>query len=160
MNKSLLLNQVLAALDDIYRGAVAAANRAHATATNNESVAENKYDTFALEASYLAQGQSQRVAQCQADIDAFKQLAGTMNSDLSSVSLGSLIAVIDENDARHYFLLGPCAGGLKLMFDQKEIICITPSAPIGLALLGKGVDDEFEIKIGSHQHSYEIIALY
>ena len=160
MNKIQLFNRVLAALDDIYLGAVDAANRAHAAATSEESVAENKYDTFGLEASYLAQGQSQRVAQCQADIDAFKQLAATIGANQPSVSLGSLIAVVDQNDAEHYFLLGPGAGGLKFTVDHKEIICITPSAPIGQAMLGKQVDEEFEVNIEDHKHCYEIFAIY
>ncbi|MGS0681986.1 GreA/GreB family elongation factor [Shewanella sp. 125m-7] len=68
---------ILAALENAYASASAAASRAHETATGSESIAENKYDTFGLEASYLAHGQSMRAAQCRADIEAFRQLFAT-----------------------------------------------------------------------------------
>ena len=38
-----------------------AAQTAYETATHEENVAENKYDTLGLEASYLATGQARRM---------------------------------------------------------------------------------------------------
>ena len=38
-----------------------AAQTAYETATHEENIAENKYDTLGLEASYLATGQARRV---------------------------------------------------------------------------------------------------
>ena len=74
MNKKLLAETLLIALSDVHQSAVDAAKRAYDTATDNENVAENKYDTLALEAAYLAQGQSLRVEQCEADLIAFKEI--------------------------------------------------------------------------------------
>ena len=70
MNKALLLEKIITVLEITYQNAVEAAMRAYNTATNDENVAENKYDTLALEASYLAHGQALRVAECEADIAA------------------------------------------------------------------------------------------
>lgn len=158
MNKALLFDHVLTTLGAICQEAIDAANRAHATATNTESVAENKYDTFALEASYLADGQSQRVAQCQADIARFKQLTAPAIQH-KVVAIGSLVEVVDQQDLSHYFLISPCAGGLKVQFNQKEIVCVTPLAPAGRALLGKEVGDEIEVNIAMQQQSFEITRL-
>ena len=69
MNIILLHRQLMIHLQQLLDNAKAAAKRAHDTATSEENVAENKYDTLALEAAYLAQGQSQRVVQCQSDFD-------------------------------------------------------------------------------------------
>jgi len=164
MNKTALFNLVINELEQAYDGAVAAAARAHASATNGESVAENKYDTFGLEASYLAQGQSIRVEQCRTELEQFKTMTKTLNAKPDSelvekVELGSLVTVINEDDKRRIFLLGPSAAGLTLNYEQLEITCITSQSPIGQVLLGKEVDQEFELKIGPTIQTFEVIAL-
>ena len=57
MNKTQLHQQLMTHLQQLLNNAKAAAKRAHETATSEENIAENKYDTLALEAAYLAQGQ-------------------------------------------------------------------------------------------------------
>jgi hypothetical protein len=42
--------------------AVAASQQAHDSATHSKNIAANKYDTLAVEAAYLAHGQSMRIA--------------------------------------------------------------------------------------------------
>jgi hypothetical protein len=61
MNKhtvhQLILDKLRVDLDIAER----AAQTAYETATHEENIAENKYDTLGLEASYLAAGQAKRV---------------------------------------------------------------------------------------------------
>ena len=42
---------------------------------HRESVAETKWDTFGLENSYLAHGQSVRVAECETDLAYFRKFS-------------------------------------------------------------------------------------
>ena len=42
--------------------AVAASQQAHDSATHSENIAANKYDTLAVEAAYLENGKSLRIA--------------------------------------------------------------------------------------------------
>lgn len=102
MDKALLLKQIEALLESVYQSAVDAAMLAYNTATHTENVAENKYDTLGLEASYLAQGQAQRVAECKADLDAFKKLEAIEFSDQLPITIGALIALRDEQDSEQY----------------------------------------------------------
>jgi len=155
-NKSLLFTEIIRALQLNLEGAVEAAMRAYNTATNNENVAENKYDTLALEASYLAHGQAQRVAQCEADIIAFKKLD---ISGKSTVVLGSLVELIDQQDQCKYLFVGPSAGGLKVISALKEVVIVTPNSPLGRALMGREQDDEISVKIAEVVVSYEIIMI-
>ena len=60
MDKFLLQQQVLARLAEDLLQAEQAARAAHETATHEENIAENKYDTLGLEAAYLATGQARR----------------------------------------------------------------------------------------------------
>jgi len=156
INKSLLFTQIISALQLNHERAAEAAMRAYNTATNNENVAENKYDTLALEASYLAHGQSQRVAQCEVDIIAFKKLDISVKS---TVVLGSLVELIDQQDKHKYLFIGPSAGGLKTISALKEVVIVTPNSPLGCALMGREQDDEINVKIGELVVNYEIIMI-
>jgi len=168
MNKAMLFKQVVDKLIEAHQGAVAAAARAHATATNNESIAENKYDTFGLEASYLAQGQSARVEQCRVELEQFIAMVKRCENAASTaeprpvfaVELGSLVMVNDNKNQTRAFLLGPAAAGLTLKCEAVEVTCITPQSPIGKVLLGKEVDQEFDLKIGTNNQTFDVIALY
>jgi len=60
MDKFLLQQQVLERRAEDLLQAEQAARAAHETATHEECVAENKYDSLGLEAAYLATGQARR----------------------------------------------------------------------------------------------------
>ena len=157
------------ALIKVHQDAVNAAKRAHDTATSSESVAENKYDTFGLEASYLAHGQSVRVAQCQADIAGFEQLFALSKRRASKesvihsskqITLGHLVELVDQEDIVSLLFVGPSAGGLKIELAKRNFMLITPQSPIGEKLMSREVNDEVSINIGGKLHHYEITAIY
>jgi transcription elongation GreA/GreB family factor len=160
MNKKLLLEEVIGALQSTYENAREAAMRAYNTATDGENVAENKYDTLALEASYLAHGQAQRVTQCEADISAFKKLSVLNRSNYFSVRLGAFVELIDDQDKVKYFFLGPSAGGLKVTVCQKEVTIVTPGSPLGSALMDRQLNDEISVKIANQVINYEIVMIF
>ena len=160
MDKALLHKQIVELLDSVYQGAVDAAMLAYNTATHEENVAENKYDTLGLEASYLAQGQAQRVEECKADLAAFKALEPIEFSDPLPITIGALIVLMDDQGVEQYLFLGPAAGGLKFIYSDIEVTVITPSAPLGQALLGHFVNDEINMDIADQKLTYEIIAIY
>ncbi|WP_019614822.1 hypothetical protein [Psychromonas ossibalaenae] len=160
MNKKLLCKQLVILLEEAYQGAVNAASRAYDTATNDENIAENKYDTLALEASYLAQGQSLRAEQCAADISAFKKLSRSAGAVNSCACLGSLVVLLDMQDNEKYIFLGPAAGGLKVTFAEKEIVVVTPGSPLGTALINREAGEEVSVLIAEKVSCYEIISVY
>ncbi len=61
MNKADLVQIIIQQLEDKLHVAHASTQRAIDAATDEETVPEHKYDTLALEASYLAHGQAMRV---------------------------------------------------------------------------------------------------
>lgn len=159
MNKSVLVENIIKSLEEVLQIAKDSAFRAHATATHKENVAENKYDTLGLEASYLAQGQAKRVDDCEADLAAFKTLE--IDERYHVVSIGCLIKLIDENENKQWLFLGPRAGGLKVKiknFDGIEIqvTIVTPFAPLGKKLLKCSVEDDFELQIGQRSQFYYV----
>jgi len=156
MNKIQLHQQLMVHLQKLLDSAKAAAQRAHETATSEENIAENKYDTLALEAAYLAQGQSQRVTQCQADLDACINLPlGKSNKG----ELGALVVLVDDSEQAKYLLICPVAGGIKLQWNQHTVLVVTPQSPMGAALLNQQEDDQVSLTVANKRQDYDILQI-
>jgi len=158
-DKALLHQCITLALESQHQIASAAAQQAYETATNGETKAENKYDTFGLEASYLAHGQSKRVDEYANNIEIFKQLPINLFKPHDAITLGCLVLLLNEQDEEQYYYLSPVAGGLKIEFNRQTITLITPSAPLGKALVNQQV--EADIKFTSHSpQCFNILAIH
>ena len=138
---------------------LATAQAAHAAAiegaTHAEAKPENDKDTRGLEQSYLARGQAQRVAELEAAV------AETTKLKLRELGEGDPIAItavvsVDENGAEHRFFVVPHGGGNIL---AGNIQVVTPTSPLGRALLGKKIDDEIEVVLPGKTRSLSITAI-
>lgn len=162
MNKKEIHNAITEALLKRFKTAEFAALQAHQAATNEESVAENKYDTFGLEASYLAHGQSQRVLDCEQDWHLFnKKTPFILNND-EAIRLWCAVeleAIHSRVSTVRYFFVSPCAGGLTVEIKGKVIYLVTAFSPVGKALIGKMITEEVYLSQNGHQMAYEISSI-
>lgn len=159
MNKLLLLDAIVGDLTVSLNKSLAAAEQARATATNKENAAENKYDTLGLEAAYLAHGQSERVVQLEKDLAAYVFLTERLK-DHATVEVGSLLRLEHETGADRILFIGPASGGLVVSFAGVSVIVITPSSPLGKALLGGRVDDDVSINVSGNSAQARIAELW
>ena len=157
MNKENIRQGILVQLQADYDIAVLSANTAHEDATNEESKAENKYDTRGLEASYLAEGQSRRVAELETEIAAYEKLVLNEFSNDSPIRQSALVTLEDSDEHRLCLFIGPHSGGMKVKFKEGGCLVVTPKAPLGNALMGKRVGDEVSLSIASKSIFYDII---
>ena len=150
-NKKVLVELIISKLKNELNQAINAANEAHAAAVDDQSVAETQYDTLAIEASYLAEGQSRRVQELQKAIGEYQSINLAEFNKKKPVALSALVQLSQDSQHRHWFFIGPAAGGFRCELLNKNITVITPHSPMGSALLGKYQDDEIDIKIGNNQ---------
>ncbi len=126
--------------------ALALASAAHAAtvagATHAESKPENDKDTRALELTYLARGQAQRVVELQAALVELASWSPRGFSDDDAIALGALVTLDEDGDERRLFV-APSGGGNQL---AGGVQVVTPQSPLGVALLGKYVGDEVELR--------------
>jgi len=158
MDKNIMLDQIIARLEADHALLLQAAKTAHAAATHDENVPDNKYATLALEASYVAQGQANRAQEIQAALQAFRQLVLQEFSEASPIRLTALVQLEDEAGACRQVFLGPAAGGLCLTFEEQEVMVITPASPLGRGLLGKRCGDSVQIRTDALRE-YEIVSV-
>lgn len=159
-----IVNTIIKQLEVDLAMQIQAAKDAHEAATHSESVAENKYDTFGLESSYLAQGQQKRVEQINQALIYFCQLtfndncAPNADSQLiAPLSLITLKAIEDEQILT--FFLANHSGGLKINVNGLSMRVLTPESPLGCALLDKEIGDDVEMMIKGVMTSFEITAV-
>ncbi|MEN9841134.1 MAG: hypothetical protein RL376_934 [Verrucomicrobiota bacterium] len=137
MNKDALRAAVIANLQAELARQTHAALDSREESISEESRAENKYDTHAQEAAYLAEGQARLASELAEGIAAWRSFALPPEGH-SRVQLGSLVTLAVGPRTDH-LLLGPSNGGLSVTHEGMEITVITPTSPIGRALLGQSV---------------------
>ena len=156
MNKPELRQIIIEQLESRLGIAQSATQRAIDAATDEETVPEHKYDTLALEASYLAHGQAVRVQECEDDIQCYRNL---VLRDSERITVSSYVVVVDEHDKYKHFFMGPRVGGLSVTWNDNEVAIVTENAPFGQALMGKEVGDEVEFMVSDKQFCYEVISI-
>lgn len=142
MSKEPLRAAVLAALEAELARQTSAALDARDESISEESRAENKYDTHAQEAAYLAEGQAKLAAEIAESLSAWRAVVFPSPGH-SPAQLGSLVTLQTGKRADH-LLLGPAKGGLTFADPadgDREITVVTPASPLGRALLGRAVGD-------------------
>lgn len=110
-------------------------------ATSAESRPENKYDTRATEASYLAAGQGERLEALNRLVGWFAQQAG---QPCTIATEGALLSVRLEGGSR-WILLAP-RGGPEVVVDDVAVQLISVGSPLGRALTGLAEGDVAEIE--------------
>lgn len=158
VDKTKLLQAVIDQLSHDLEVIFEAAKTAHEAATHEENAPDNKYDTLALEASYVAQGQANRASQIRTSIELYKQLKPHETHD--DVQAGSLVRLEQADGTAKILFIGPAEGGLKIAHSGEEIVVITIGSPIGRELLGKSIGDTIVMKAGGSRTEYTVVEVY
>lgn len=159
MNKTNLLQQILKRLENDHQLLLQAAKTAHSAATHEDNIPDSKYETLALEASYIAQGQANRAQEIQQALTDYRSLVPQEFPEGAPIRLTALVQLEDGDGKQRWLFLGPAAGGMRLQLSGAEVMVITPNSPLGEQLLGLQVDDCFEFFSGGINREYEIVAV-
>lgn len=135
-----------------------AARATYEAATHEESKPENEYDTRGLEASYLAGAQSQRVAEIEELIFVYKQVKPRAFADGQEIASTALVEI--DLDGKHsWVFIMPKGGGFSVSYSGKTIQIVSPSSPLGEALIGLAAGDVATVETGNQIREYEIISV-
>ena len=156
MNKTDLLARIIERLGVDLDVAQRAAQTAYEAATAEENIAENKYDTLGLEASYLATGQARRVEEIRQALKNCQAMTLAPFDPAHGIQVGALVHLEAGSGSGQWLFLAPDAAGLKLAHDEHTVTVITPRSPLGAALLGKQPEDEVLINIAGVAQGFTV----
>ena len=157
MDKFLLQQQVLERLADDLLQAEQAVRAAHETATHEENIAENKYDTLGLEAAYLAAGQDRRAAAIRQAMATWRRFHPRPYDAVKGIQLGSLVCLVDADGKQQQLFLGPGGGSMKSVSGPQLVQVISSQAPLGRAMMGKCEGDEVSLQAASIRQRFEVL---
>jgi transcription elongation GreA/GreB family factor len=155
--KEAILNELLKRAREEIKLLEASRDATKSLATDQEFKAESKYDTRALEASYLASAEAKRVEELKLEIQILEDVDLDASKRLGEVAIGALVDLKFHDQVRSYFLI-PTAGGTLLSIEGKAILVVSVFSPIGDALLGLKVGEEFEVETPKESRSYKIVS--
>lgn len=157
MNKKELIHQFILLIEETLSLAIESQKNTVDYVIDEDNKPENQYDTRGLEASYLARGQAERVAELKECLNDFKNAVVrnyTEDTPLGPTALVEVMSLNSEETKTFFFM--PKGGGLTLRYNQTPIQVVTASSPIGRALVGKKVGDLINYSVGNNQREYEI----
>ncbi|WP_219217311.1 GreA/GreB family elongation factor [Variovorax boronicumulans] len=157
MDKFLLQRQVLERLAEDLLQVEQAVQAAHETATHEENIAENKYDTLGLEAAYLATGQARRAEAIRQAMVNWRRFHPRPYDPFQGIQLGSLVCLVDADDKQQQLFLGPDGGSMQLVSGAQLVQVISSGAPLGRAMLGKCEGDEVSIQVAPIRQQFEVL---
>jgi len=156
-DKEQLLAALVAERQQSVEGMARRAREVAASATHEESRPENDKDTRAIEESYLARGQSLRVAEAEADLQVLRSLRVRRFDPDQPVAVTALVLIEDEEGNSKVVFLAPAGGGTRLQTQGHTVHVVTAASPLGRGLLGRQVDDDFEISAGGPARDWTIV---
>lgn len=157
INKKNIIEQLISSLKNELAEVEAAARSTKDLVTADDLKSEGKYDTRAIEASYLASAQNKRVEEIKLDIQMLEDIE-LPEVPSTSIQLGSLALIRCNNQERYYFI-SSTSGGSMLMVDDHAILVISVFSPIGNEALGLTAGESFEVETPKETRQYEIIAV-
>lgn len=125
-------------------------------ATQDDLKSEGKYDTRAIEASYLASAQQKRVEEIKIDIQMLEEIE-IQNS--KKLQMGSLALIEYKGNERYYFLTST-SGGTMLTVDGQTILVISVFSPLGNGALGLIEGESFEVETPKELRTYKVLKVY
>ncbi len=159
MNKQELVKKIIITLEADLELFFTAARTAHEAATHEECAPDNKYDTTALEASYIAQGQANRAQEIRVALEGYRALVLQGFDDDTPIRLTALVTLEDDAGVQRRLFLGPYGGGMKIPDGESEIVVITPGSPLGRNLLGRQVGDELQADETAAAVTFTVVAV-
>lgn len=161
MKKEALLTQLQQQLQQEIDATINAVKEAHALASHEQSKPENQYDTLALEAAYLAHGQSERIAELQKQMITLNHFEMLPFTKESAIALGALVCIqeIAANTSSQWLWLLPVSGGELLKYNDVDVRTITAQAPLATKLMGCYLGDDVQLIMGNEKKQFEVLEL-
>lgn len=132
-----------------------AARQTREGATHEESRAEGDKDMRSTEQSYLARGQAMRAEALGEELTRLEATPIVAYGEDDTIGPGALVRVSVDEVERVFFVV-PQGGGTELEVEGVRVTAVTPSSPVGAALIGRRAGDDFELVLRGARREWVI----
>lgn len=158
MDKKDLVAQLTSHLVEALRVARSAMSAAVVEAREGATAAEKREDSrTSQENAGLARAHNARIARLQAELKALEGFKPGPLAGRARIAVGALVEVEDGDEGRTFFL-APSGAGIELTGPGGDgfLSVVTPSSPVGRAVLGRTVGDDLQVVVGGEAKDWTI----
>lgn len=158
MDKGFLIEQLAQHLRETQRTARVAMEAANTEAREGATPAERREDSrVAQESSGLARGHRARLERVTSELAMLDRFRPPRFSSKSPVGVGAIVEVEDGAEGRTLFL-APVGAGIELTGPGGDgfLSVVTPSSPIGRAVLGRRIGDVVEVIVNGESSEWTL----
>jgi transcription elongation GreA/GreB family factor len=155
MDKQDLLTQLVAHLSASAADAKLAMEAASIEAREGATAAEKREDSrVALEQSGLARGHHARLGRALADLATLEGFAPTA----TNIVVTGAIVEVETDDIGRTFFVAPVGAGIELSGPGGDgfLSVVTPSSPVGRAVMGCAVGDVVDIVVAGQSRAWTV----
>ncbi|HVK76923.1 MAG TPA: GreA/GreB family elongation factor [Kofleriaceae bacterium] len=160
MDKQFLLSQLIDQLSASAQVAKAARDAAATEAREGATPAEKREDArTAIEQGGLARAQDRRLREAESAVAALLAFRPAAARTGAVIGLGAVVEIEDEDTGEgRTFFLAPAGAGMTLTGPGGDgyLSVVTPSSPVGKAVLGRRVGDVIDVTIDGDVRSWAI----
>jgi transcription elongation GreA/GreB family factor len=156
VDKPLIIAAIVETLTRQLHETAEALAHAQASATDEEARPENKYDTRALEMSYIAAAQTERTEGLRRTLTQYH--FWRPEPHLQVIAAGALVHLEGERVPALVFVT-PYAPGMIVQVQGVQVQVVTLQSPLGAMLLGKQAGDIATFLAGGLAREFEVVAV-
>jgi len=160
MDKQLLVSQIIDRLTAAAQVAKTARDAAATEARDGATPAEKREDArAAIEFGGLARAQDRRLRETEAAVEALVAFRPPPPASAATIALGAVVEIEDDDSGEgRTFFLAPAGAGVTLTGPGGDgyLSVVTPSSPVGRAVLGRRVGDVIDVTSDGEIRSWAI----
>lgn len=156
LDKQALVKEICARLSEELGTMARIAQDAAAAATHEENKPENDKDMRSTEASYIARGQAERARELERSVALLSSITVRSFGAGEGIAATALVTLLHRGSKLVCFVL-PAAGGQRVKASATEVQVVTPTSPLGAALMGLSEGDEAEVRTPQGTKVYEVV---
>lgn len=158
IDKRALFDEIRTRLEEERATTTRMALDAAAAVTHEDNKPENDKDMRSTEASYLARGQAERARELERSHALLQTILLRTFGPGDQIAATALVELSHGKSKLVCFVL-PAAGGQRIRSGDTDVQVVTPTSPLGKALMGLSEGDDAEVSTPQGPKVYEIVSV-
>lgn len=156
IDKRVLIDELRKRLEEERATMTRIALEAAAAVAHEDNKPENDKDMRSTEASYLARGQAERAREVERSLGMLSSMVVRSFGPGEKIAAMALVELLQGKTTLVCLVL-PVAGGQRIHQNGVEVQVVTPTSPLGKALMGLAEGDEAEVGTPQGTKVYEVV---
>jgi hypothetical protein len=162
LSKKDILQKVIISLSESVKKAGQSLSLMNNDINDAPGAMQSHSDTTRFQLTSIVDGLEKSYQEKSKELELLNQFLQTdfNNSKFDISVIGSVVTIKKSNNLLENYFIVPGGSGIKVDYNGKKIVCITPASPLGKAIIGKKKGQSFAYSIGGMSQNIEMIEIF